>query len=90
MPGTPGRLAQTAVGVQGRRSYALERLVEDIEGVVRALGHDRCILVGHDWGGALAWCVAYCRPSLISRLVTMCGPHPAAFADNLDWDQFQR
>ena len=64
--------------------------MRDIKGIVEALGHKTCVLVGHDWGGVLAWSVAYSHPSLVSRLVTMCGPHPAAFADNLDWNQFQR
>ena len=76
--------------MQGRQNYLLEVLVRDIKGIVGALGHDHCTLVGHDWGAALSWCVAYAHPDIISRLVTMCGPHPASFTDNLDWDQFKR
>ena len=76
--------------MQGRQNYKLEVLVDDVKEAVQALGHDQCVLVGHDWGGALAWTFAYAHPSLVSRLVTMCGPHPAAFTDNLDWDQFKR
>ena len=37
-----------------KSAYALSELVKDIEGTIRALGYDRCTLVGHDWGGAIA------------------------------------
>ncbi|EDX83107.1 hydrolase, alpha/beta fold family, putative [Synechococcus sp. PCC 7335] len=64
-------------------AYRLEALVADIRGAIAALGYDRCILVGHDWGGALAWSVSYAHPQLIEKLVVMNFPHPAKFAAGL-------
>jgi pimeloyl-ACP methyl ester carboxylesterase len=66
-----------------RDAYRMDVLVKDIEGVVRGLRHDRCILVGHDWGGAVAWNVAYTYPELVDRLIVLNLPHPAKFAEGL-------
>lgn len=65
------------------------------------LPHPRCnvplallarqlVLVGHDWGGNLAWVTAALAPALFSHLVVLCCPHPACFRRNIDWDQFKR
>lgn len=68
---------------EGVEAYRLSELLQDVEGVIRGLGYDRCILVGHDWGGALAWNFAYEYPELVERLVVMNIPHPAKFAEGL-------
>lgn len=49
-------------------------------------------LVGHDWGGAVAWTVAAAaaEDGLLSGLVVACCPHPRAFVRNLTWAQFWR
>ncbi|NJK28181.1 MAG: alpha/beta fold hydrolase, partial [Coleofasciculaceae cyanobacterium SM2_3_26] len=39
-------------------AYAMPALVRDVTEAIRGLGYDRCILAGHDWGGAIAWHVA--------------------------------
>ncbi|PSB14836.1 epoxide hydrolase [filamentous cyanobacterium CCP1] len=62
-------------------AYRMEQLVKDIEGVIRGLGYDRCILVGHDWGGAVAWNVAYTHPELVDRLIVLNLPHPAKLTE---------
>ncbi|AFY59375.1 alpha/beta fold hydrolase [Synechococcus sp. PCC 6312] len=64
-------------------SYALEELVLDIEGVISSLGYERCILVGHDWGGFLAWGVAETYPQRIQKLCLLNAPHPAKFCQGL-------
>jgi pimeloyl-ACP methyl ester carboxylesterase len=51
--------------------------------VIQGLGYDRCILVGHDWGGAIAWCFAYAHPEMVERLIVLNIPHPAKFAEGL-------
>lgn len=64
----------------GRTAYRLRALVDDIAGVVRATGQSRCDIVGHDWGGFIAWTFAEAYPDLVRRLVVLNAPHPAMFA----------
>lgn len=61
--------------------YNIESLVEDVASLVRALGEERAHVVGHDWGGIIAWQVAWRRPELVRSLITMNAPHPAAFSE---------
>ena len=69
--------------------YALSELVKDISELVTALGFDRCHLVGHDWGGAIAWSFAYAHPQQLEKLVILNCPHPqrflAGFANPRQW-----
>jgi pimeloyl-ACP methyl ester carboxylesterase len=67
----------------GVAAYHVDRLVEDVAGLVRSLGVERVHLVGHDWGGVVAWHVAARRPELVERLVVMNAPHPNLFAREL-------
>jgi epoxide hydrolase 4 len=60
-----------------RNAYQISILVEDIRGVIEALGYKRCVLVGHDWGGAIAWALSYAYPELVERLIVLNLPHPA-------------
>lgn len=64
-------------------AYVMAEFVKDIAGVVRGLGYESCILVGHDWGGAIAWNVAYTYPEMVDRLIVLNLPHPAKFAEGL-------
>jgi epoxide hydrolase 4 len=60
-----------------RNAYQISILVEDIRGVIEALGYKCCVLVGHDWGGAIAWALSYAYPELVERLIVLNLPHPA-------------
>jgi pimeloyl-ACP methyl ester carboxylesterase len=62
-----------------RTGYDVPALLEDIAGLIRKLGRERAIIVGHDWGGALAWSFAMQYPAMIERLIVMNAPHPGAF-----------
>lgn len=64
-------------------AYRMNELVADVRGVIQGLGYDRCILVGHDWGGAVAWNFAYDYPEMVERLIVLNIPHPAKFAEGL-------
>lgn len=64
----------------GRRAYAGDRLLADVVALVEALGDGRATLVGHDWGGAIAWAFAHAHPGMLERLVICNAPHPARFA----------
>lgn len=64
----------------GLAPYRLDRLAGDALGTMRALGHERMVLVGHDWGGVVAWATAAAHPEAVERLVILNAPHPAVFA----------
>jgi pimeloyl-ACP methyl ester carboxylesterase len=65
------------------RDYRLRHLIDDVAGLITALGEQRAAIVGHDWGGAIAWKLAMLRPDVVERLVILNAPHPAAFAREL-------
>jgi pimeloyl-ACP methyl ester carboxylesterase len=60
-------------------AYSLPRLVEDLAGLIAAFGERRARIVGHDWGGAVAWATAVERPDLVEKLAVLNCPHPAKF-----------
>ncbi|WP_433516507.1 alpha/beta fold hydrolase [Nonomuraea sp. CA-143628] len=62
-------------------AYRMPYLVRDVLDVADALGADRFHLVGHDWGGSVAWCTAFASPGRIATLTSFSTPHPRAFAD---------
>jgi pimeloyl-ACP methyl ester carboxylesterase len=61
---------------EGRRAYDLDALAADVIGLIDALGRETCCLVGHDWGGLVAWWTAARYPDRIARLVAVNAPHP--------------
>jgi pimeloyl-ACP methyl ester carboxylesterase len=63
--------------------YAIERLVGDIAALADLLGHQRFSLVGHDWGGIVAWATAASHPVRVLRLVVMSAPHLDIFRNVL-------
>lgn len=58
------------------RDYRLEALTDDAAGLIAAAGRRRAIVVGHDWGGAVAWWLAANYPELVEKLVIINVPHP--------------
>jgi pimeloyl-ACP methyl ester carboxylesterase len=63
--------------------YQLEYLVEDIRALVEHLGHTKFVLVGHDWGGVVAWAFALAHPRVLEKLVILNAPHLVIFAREL-------
>src|SRR5438552_1400803 len=59
-----------------RSAYALRHLVDDVTAIVRTAGSGPAHVVGHDWGGVIAWIVAAEYPELVDRLVILNAPHP--------------
>ncbi|SEK17128.1 MULTISPECIES: alpha/beta fold hydrolase [unclassified Variovorax] len=59
--------------------YVLDVLADDVCALAAALGAERFAVVGHDWGGMVAWHLAARHPGLIDRLAVLNGPHPASF-----------
>ena len=72
------------------KAYRPATLVADLEGLIRGLGHERAVVVAHDWGGALAWSLAIAHPERVSRLVILNAPHPIPFARDLATDPVQQ
>ncbi|WP_435124608.1 alpha/beta fold hydrolase [Halobaculum sp. D14] len=71
------------------RDYHVDRLAADVAGVVDAYGREEAALVGHDWGGLVAWWVALHSPDRVSALVAANAPHPRVFRDALTSDPVQ-
>lgn len=58
--------------------YDLQNLAKDISKLISHFGR-RAQLVGHDWGGSIAWAVAHLHPDKVTNLIVMNAPHPATF-----------
>lgn len=71
----------------GNDAYRMSEFVADVKGVIEGLGYQRCTLVGHDWGGAIAWNFAYTYPQMLNQLVILNLPHPAKFSQGLTTPQ---
>src|SRR5262245_18860577 len=65
---------------RGVHPYRVPTLVEDVAGLIRASGAPRAAVVGHDWGGLVAWALAMQHPELVDRLVIVNSPHPKNMA----------
>jgi pimeloyl-ACP methyl ester carboxylesterase len=59
--------------------YRVPNMVEDLRALAAHLGHRRFVLVGHDWGGVVAWAFAMAHPELLEQLIIINAPHPAIF-----------
>jgi len=64
---------------EGVDSYRPAELVADVRGLVEHLGGARAAVVGHDWGGAVAWETAIREPETVSQLAVLNAPHPEAY-----------
>lgn len=62
----------------GRSAYVAAEWTADLIALLDAAGADRAHVVGHDWGGAVAWAAAGRFPERIASLVVLSTPHPAA------------
>jgi pimeloyl-ACP methyl ester carboxylesterase len=70
--------------------YDFDALINDGPALIRALGADRAHVVGHDWGGVLAWGAAMHHPDRVDRLAILNAPHPAAYFRELERNLTQR
>jgi len=73
------------------RDYRMRNLVDDVAGLIDAAGAKETLLVGHDWGGAIAWIFALAGIRPLERLIVMNLPHPRLFRRGLrTWKQLRR
>src|SRR5688572_9324752 len=61
---------------KGVEAYDMRLLVGDVAAVIRQIGRDRATIVGHDWGGVVAWQFAMNLPQMTENLVILNLPHP--------------
>ncbi|XP_006001130.1 epoxide hydrolase 4 [Latimeria chalumnae] len=65
----------------GRENYNLDYSITDIKDIVESLGYSKCVLIGHDWGGLIAWMIAVYYPEMVAKLVILNFPHPTVFTE---------
>jgi pimeloyl-ACP methyl ester carboxylesterase len=70
--------------------YEISQLVGDVRALVGRLGAKSCFLVGHDWGGVVAWAAAIACPDVVEKLVIINSPHPAIFQRELQENPAQQ
>ena len=71
-------------------AYKARHIVDDLRLLIAHLGYQQCILVAHDWGGAIAWNLAIALPQLLHKLVIINAPHPYLFMRALATDPKQK
>ena len=73
----------------GVEHYSRSKLAGDIRNLVLALGHKKCILVGHDWGGVIGYEVATRYPEIVDKYVVINLPHIAGLFKQMEegWEQ---
>lgn len=64
-------------------AYEVPNMVEDLRALAKSLGHERAIVVAHDWGGGVAWSLAIRHPEFVEKLIIVNSPHPAIFEREL-------
>ena len=64
-------------------SYRVPVIVEDVRALAVKLKARKFVLVGHDWGGVIAWAFAAAHPEMLDKLIIVNAPHPTVFAREL-------
>ncbi len=67
----------------GVSSYRISELTSDVVGLIKHFGSEKAHIIGHDWGGAVAWSFAMLYPKMTDKLAVLNCPHPIAFIENL-------
>ncbi|MEM7537142.1 MAG: alpha/beta hydrolase [Chloroflexota bacterium] len=68
---------------KGVENYAMPVLASDIVAIIKHLGQEQAIIVGHDWGGMVSWRLAMFYPEMVERLIICNLPHPYGLAREL-------
>ena len=68
---------------KGVENYDMRLLVGDVAAVIKHLGRERAIIIGHDWGGIVSWTLATYQPQLVEKLIILNLPHPRGLAREL-------
>jgi pimeloyl-ACP methyl ester carboxylesterase len=68
---------------EGVENYQMQKLAADAVAVIKHFYEDKAVVVGHDWGGMVAWSVAMFHPDVVDRLIICNLPHPKGLAREL-------
>ena len=68
---------------EGFDAYTADKLAADVRGLIRELGAESAMVVGHDWGGTVAWTLAMNHPEVVDRLVILNAAHPRKLNEGL-------
>jgi pimeloyl-ACP methyl ester carboxylesterase len=75
----------------GVAEYTMDKLMADVAGLIDASGAGEVLLVGHDWGGGIAWSFAMSGHPLLERLIVMNCPHLVCFEKGMrTWRQLRK
>lgn len=75
---------------EGVSNYSIDKLVGDLRAVIQHFDREKAIVVGHDWGGMVAWSFAMMHPEMTERLIVLNLPHPNGFLRELANNPDQR
>jgi epoxide hydrolase 4 len=67
----------------GVAAYSADKLADDIRGLIRERGAESAFVVGHDWGGTIAWTMAMNHPEVVDRLAILDAAHPRTLQEGL-------
>lgn len=68
---------------EGVANYTIDKLVGDVRAVIQHFRQEKAVVVGHDWGGMVAWSFAMTHPEMTERLIVLNLPHPNGFLREL-------
>lgn len=75
---------------KGAEQYDMKLIVADVIAVIKHLGQEKAVVVGHDWGGLIAWNLALSAPQHVDRLIVLNLPHPRGLLRELADNPQQR
>lgn len=72
------------------KAYRAKHIIDDLRLFISHCGHEKAIIVAHDWGGAICWGLAIAFPALVEKLIIINSPHPYLFMQALQNDPKQQ
>jgi pimeloyl-ACP methyl ester carboxylesterase len=74
----------------GVENYEMPKLVADVDAVIQAEGYKTATVLGHDWGGSIAWMYAFTHPEKLDNLIVLSTPHPILFMQQMQTNPAQQ
>ena len=74
----------------GVENYEMPKLVADVDAVIQAEGYKTATVLGHDWGGSIAWMYAFTHPEKLDNLIILSTPHPILFMQQMQTNPAQQ